>query len=759
MESTRPDGGSIMERRRITSNFTSRLARWSATHRKRAIWGWLGLVFALVALIMGGKVVEQKDISTVDSFSGQSQQAERALTDAGLRPNEEVAFIHSDESVATAPEFEATVDRVAAELEATKYVSNVVTPADGGGAVSDDGHAVLVDFQIAGSDLEAQDNVVPSQKAIATLDRESPRFRVEQVGSASIDKELESIFGSDLGKAGSISLPLTMLILAVALGGLVAAGVPLLLALTGVMATMALVAIPSQLFPLDSNVGALVLLIGLAVGVDYSLFYMRREREERARGLSPQESLQAAAATSGRAVLISGLTVMIAMAGMFITGESTFESFAVATVTVVAVEMFVSLVVLPAVLAWLGDRVEKGRIPLTRGMRRKAGESRMWSGIVRRVMRRPAASAALATGVLLALAIPALGMTTTQSGPDDLPPDLPIMKKYDRFTDAFPDKENVNEVVVKAGDVRGGEVAAAIDALVEKAGESQTFIGPAEVTYSDDGTVAQIGLPSRGNGTDGTSIAALDEVREELVPATVGAVDGAEASVTGGAASTKDFNQVLEERMPLVFAFVLGLAFVLMLITFRSLVIPIKAIALNLLSVGAAYGVLVLVFQNGWGESLLGFESNGGVTNWLPVFLFVILFGLSMDYHVFILTRVRELYDRGLSTEDAVREGISRTAGTVTSAAAVMVGVFSVFATLSFIDFKEMGVGLAVAILIDATIIRGVLLPAAMKLLGDWNWYLPRWLDRALPGSGRRGGTERHMPAGSPEASPEPARA
>jgi uncharacterized membrane protein YdfJ with MMPL/SSD domain len=749
-----------MEGKRIKSNFTSRIARFSATHRKRVIWGWLGLVFALVALIMGGKVVEQKDISAVDSFSRESQQAERALTDAGLRPNEEVAFIRSSESVATDPEFDALVDRTAAELESAKYVRNVSAPADGGGAVSEDGHAVLIDFEIAGTDLEAEDNVVPSQKAINALDKQNPGFSVEQVGSASTNSELKKIFGSDLGKAGMLSLPLTLLILAVALGGLVAAGVPLLLALTGVMATMALVAIPSQFVPLDSNVGALVLLIGLAVGVDYSLFYMRREREERARGLSAQESLQAAAATSGRAVLISGLTVIVAMSGMFITGEATFESFAVATVTVVAVEMFASLVVLPAVLAWLGDRVEKGRIPFTRGMRRRSSESRLWSGIVRRVTRRPVISAVAATGVLVALAMPALGMTTTQSGPDDLPQDLPIMKKYNAFTDAFPDKENVNEVVVKADDVRGGEVAASIDALVAQAAESDTFIGQAEVTYSDDGTVASISIPSNGNGTDGASIAALDEIRDELVPATVGAVDGAEANVTGGAAQTEDFNQVLSERLPLVFAFVLGLAFVLMLVTFRSLVIPIKAIVLNLLSVGAAYGVLVTVFQNGAGESLLDFESNGGVTNWLPMFLFVILFGLSMDYHVFILTRVRELYDRGMSTDDAVREGISRTAGTVTAAAVVMVGVFSVFATLSFIDFKEMGVGLAVAILIDATIIRGVLLPATMKLLGDWNWYLPRWLDRLLPGSGRRGGAEHHDEPEAPlEARPEPARA
>ncbi len=636
----------------------------------------------------------------------------------------------------------------------------MATPFEDGGAISEDGHAVLVDFEITGPQVDAKLNVVESEDAIAALQKENPEFSVEQFGSASANKGLNESFQSDLGKAGLLSLPITLLILAIALGGLVAAGVPLLLALTGVLATMALVAIPSQLFPLDANVAPLILLIGLAVGVDYSLFYMRREREERASGKSPQESLLAAARTSGRAVLISGITVMIAMSGMFITGEATFESFAVATVSVVAVEMFVCLLVLPAVLAWLGDRVEKGRIPFTRRSRRPAGESRLWSGIVRRVMRRPLLWGAVATVALLALAIPGLSMTTTQTGTDDLPKDLAVIQTYDRYTEAFPDKTNVNQVVVKADDVRTGEVAGAIDQLVSQASASDTFIGSPEVSYSDDGTVAAIDIPSRGNGTDDASVTALNEVRNDLVPATVGAVEGADANVTGGAAQTEDFKEVLNDRLPMVFIFVLGLAFVLLLFTFRSLVIPIKAIVLNLLSVGAAYGVLVIVFQNGAGESLLGFESNGGVTNWLPVFLFVILFGLSMDYHVFILTRVRELYDRGMSTDDAVREGISRTAGTVTAAAVVMVAVFSVFATLSFIDFKEMGVGLAFAILIDATIIRGVLLPATMKLLGDWNWYLPHWLDRLLPGSGRRGGTEHHnRPEAPREVRPEPARA
>jgi uncharacterized membrane protein YdfJ with MMPL/SSD domain len=713
-------------------NLAARAAHWSANHRKLAIWGWVGIVFVLFAVFMAGQALEQKQIERVDTFSGESHQAERALTDAGLRPTEEVVLLQNQQQEASDPQFKALIADTAAKLRATEHVQNVATPYDGaGGAISNDGHSVLVDFEITGNDTDARTNVVESEDTIDALQSAHPEFNVEQFGSGSSSKALNEAFASDLGKAGMISLPLTLIILAIALGGLVAAGVPLLLALTGVIATMAIVVIPSQVLPLDSNVAPLILLIGLAVGVDYSLFYMRREREERAGGKSPREALETAAATSGRAVMVSALTVIIAMSGMFITGEATFESFAVATVSVVAVEMLVSLLVLPAVLAWLGDRVEKGRIPFIR-RRRVAGESGMWNSIVRSVMRRPLLSAGLATAVLVALAIPAFSMNMVQTGVDDIPNDLPVMKTYDRYTAAFPDKTNASEVVVESDDVRSGPTAAAIDDLVQRAEASDISNGPVEIDYSDDNRVAQVTIPTIGDGTDDASVRALNEIRDELVPATVAAA-AAEANVTGGTASSEDFKQVLSERMPLVFVFVLGLAFVLLLVTFRSIVIPIKAIVLNLLSVGAAYGVLVWVFQEGHGESLLGFDSNNGVTNWLPVFLFVILFGLSMDYHVFILTRVRELYDRGLSSDDAVREGISRTAGTVTSAAVVMVGVFGVFATLSFIDFKEMGVGLAAAILIDATIIRGVLLPATMKLLGDWNWYLPsalQWLPR-----------------------------
>jgi uncharacterized membrane protein YdfJ with MMPL/SSD domain len=418
------------------------------------------------------------------------------------------------------------------------------------------------------------------------------------------------------------------------------------------------------------------------------------------------------------------------MAGMLISGDKSFISFAEGTILVVAVAVFASLTVLPAMLSWLGDGVEKGRVPILGSRRRGVGESRFWSSLTGAVMRRPGISIVLAGGLLVALAIPALGMKSVTSDLDELPGDLPVIQTYNKVKKIFPAEGVTATVVMEVPNVRAGAPTTAIAELTNRVDKFPGLFKPGtELIESKDETVAQINIPTIGSGTDQASVDALNKLRDDIVPATVGAVEGATVNVTGDAAASEDFASNLENRLPLIFAFVFGLAFLLMLVTFRSIVIPIKAILLNLLSVGAAYGVLVLVFQNGNGESLIGFTSNGGVTNWLPLFLFVVLFGLSMDYHVFILSRVRELYDRGMSTDEAVRQGIATTAGTVTSAAAVMVGVFLVFVTLSFIDFKELGLGLAIAILIDATIIRGVLLPAAMMLLGDWNWYLPRWLE------------------------------
>ncbi len=398
---------------------------------------------------------------------------------------------------------------------------------------------------------------------------------------------------------------------------------------------------------------------------------------------------------------------------------------------VVLASMIGSVTVLPALLSRLGDRVERGRLPFFARLGRgeEEAESRFWNAIVGSVLRRPGLSAALAAGALLLTAVPALGMKTKLPGFTDLPHSLPIVKTYERLERAFPGSPAPAAVVVKAADVTAPAVAGAIADLRARALVSGRMGEPVTVAVSSDRTVARISVPLAGTGADRISFGALEELRSSLIPDTIGKVDGVESAVTGLTAGTKDFNDELKARAPFVFAFVLGLAFLLLLGTFRSVVIPLKAILLNLLAVGASYGILVLVFQHGFGGPLLGFTGQPPIASWLPLFLFVILFGLSMDYHVFILTRVKELVDRGTATEDAVRAGIAGTAGTVTAAAAVMIAVFGVFASLRTIDIKQMGVGLAVAVLLDATVIRGVLLPASMKLLGGWNWYLPRWLE------------------------------
>jgi uncharacterized membrane protein YdfJ with MMPL/SSD domain len=733
-------------------NVAARMGHWSVTHRKTAIWGWL--IFVVLAVLIGNMVGQNK-IHGADQFSGEAGRAEHTLESAGLRPNTEHVFIQSNRFTIRDPQFRSAVVQATNRLTSADHVVNVVSPLTGDAAVSADGHSALVDFEIAGDSEQAEKRLGPSKDAVAAVKAAHPRLQVDQFGDVSSNKELNDTMQSDLQKAELLSFPVTFLILVLVFGSIVAALIPLLLGITTVAAALGLVAIPSQITPIDGNLSSVILLIGLAVSIDYSLFYLRREREERRGGRDARSALEVAAATSGRAVLVSGLTVIAAMAGMFLSGDKTFFSFAEGTILVVAIAMFASVTVLAALLAWLGDRVNKGRIPWLSG-RAGAGESRFWAATVSRVMRRPWLSIVLAGGALLALAIPALSMNIVVSSVDDLPQDLALVKTYDRLRAAFPKEGVTVDVAVQADDVKHGQAATAIGQLVRRAEDTPHVLRGTEVTYSRNGTVAEVSIPTSGNGNDGESTAALNQIRDRVIPATVGDVDGMTVNVSGSAAASKDFRGLLSSRLPLIFGFVFTMAFLLLLFTFRSIVIPIKAILLNLISVGAAYGVLVLVFQDGHGESLLGFTSNGGVASWLPLFLFVILFGLSMDYHVFILSRVREAHRNGMSTPDAVRHGITTTAGTVTSAAVVMVFVFSVFVTLSFIDLKEMGVGLAVAVLIDATIVRGVLLPATMKVLGEWNWYLPKWLEW-IP----RVGTEDDSPPPGPEgpgsAKPRPA--
>ena len=694
-------------------NIAARAGRWSATHRKTAIWGWLMFVFVAFALggAVGTKLLQQDQLGV-----GESGRAAHTIQGAFKRGAEELVLVQSRTATAREPRFRAVVADVQQRLAAVPFAQDIQGPyaAGNGGQISQDGRSALIRFKLAGDDTQTQDRVGASLQTLSAAQAAHPGFTIGQSGDASVNKQLNESISDDFKQALFTSLPITLLILLLAFGALVAASVPILLALTAVIATIGLMGPISHLSAVDSSVNEVILLIGLAVGVDYSMFYLRREREEREAGRTEEAALAAAAATSGHAVMISGLTVMIAMAGMYLAGASTFQSFATGTILVVAVAVVGSLTVLPATLAWLGDRIENGGGPIIKNHPRDGGEN-------------TAGGRAAPPGAVLA--IPAFSLHTANPGVETLPQDLSVIQTYNRMQDAFPGGPIPAIVAVHAGDVTAPQVKAAIADLQRRAAASPQFKQPITTKVSADRTVAQVSIPLAGDGDNAQSTAALATLRDTIVPATIGAVPGATGDVTGYTAQSKDFTDTMKSHAPLVFGFVLMAAFLLLLFTFRSIVIPFTTILLNLLSVGAAYGILVWIFQEGHLESVLGFESTGSIVSWMPIFLFVVLFGLSMDYHVFILTRIREAFDRGMPSDEAVAHGIKTTAGVVTSAAVVMIAVFAIFATLSLLIFKQLGIGLAAAVLIDVTLIRTVLLPATMKLLGDWNWYLPGWLE------------------------------
>ena len=723
-----PDLASAQMQRAM--NIAGRMGGWSARHWKTAVFGWVACVIVLFAF--GNMVVGFKQLDINDAGVGQSHKADQVLKKAfpERRPQTEFVLVQSANRTVDDPAFRSTVAAVIGSVKSSPAIAKLDSPygPKRGSLISDDRHAALVQWEMKGDAGEAQDHIDALSAATDRVGKQHPAFFVGHAGVSS-DKGLEKMFLDQLKLAGERSIPITIAVLLVVLGTLVAVGIPILLALSGVLGTIGLVAVTSHLVPADQNVNAVILLIGLAVGVDYSLFYIKRWREERAAGREPSAALEAAAATSGRSVLISGFTVLIAMAGLFFAGDKTYLSFGIATMIVVGVAMLGSLTVLPALLSKLGPRVDKGRIPFVHRFRNDAGGSRVWRAILRPTLRHPVAAAALAGGLLILLALPAFHLHTAQSGLEALPKSAPTVPTIQRLEDAFSNGVAAPAIVAIEANTDSSVTRQAIGQLRTRALASGQALKPIEVDVNASHDVARVTIPLVGNGVDDKSNAALKTLRDDILPATVGRVPGATFAVTGNTAQSVDQNSLLKSKAPLVFGFVLIFAFALLLVSFRSIVIAVKAIILNLLSVAAAYGVLIATFQYGWGESLFDFTSNGGIAFWLPIFLFVILFGLSMDYHVFILTRIREARDRGLSTSEAVEQGISATAGVVTSAALVMVGVFAVFALMPILDMKEMGIGLAAAVLIDATIIRAVLLPASMKLLGDWNWYLPSWLE------------------------------
>ncbi|MGA8297806.1 MAG: MMPL family transporter, partial [Acidimicrobiales bacterium] len=615
-------------------NLAGSAGRWSARHRRIAILGWLAFVIGAYLI---GAAVGQRNLTDAEMGNGQSGVATRIIEGAFPFHTQEEVLIQGKGSVrSTNPAVAAAVTDLVHRLSELKHVGEIRSPLVTGNRElwSHDGRSVLVEFAIAGNSNQASKYVVSALAATAATASTYPELRVQEFGTASANKALVKAFDKDFNSAEHTSLPITLVILLVAFGSLVAAGVPLLLGFTAVIGALGVIGPLSHLLPVaQGQIDPVVLLIGLAVGVDYSMFYLRRKLEERRTGLDSDSALSVAATTSGKAVLISGLTVMTAMAGMFFAGSSVFSSLAMGTMAVVAIAIVGSVTVLPAIISMLGDRVEKGRVPFI-AKRRERGSSPVWKFIVERVLRRPALAASLATGALLLVAFPALSLHTVDPGTVGLPRNLPIMSTYQRIQQAFPGAPISAEVVIRAKDVTKPSIAKAVDEMGKAAIRSGQMAGPILEAVSADHHVAVVSVAVAGNGTNAKSIAALHTLRDDVVPSTIGQVHGATTYVGGATAGSLDFNSVMNAHLPIVFGFVLGLAFLLLLITFRSLVIPLLTIVLNLLSVAAAYGVMVLIFQDGWLRSAIGAQNIGGIVNWIPLFLFVVLFGLSMDYHV-----------------------------------------------------------------------------------------------------------------------------
>ncbi|AWW37000.1 membrane protein [Streptomyces sp. AS58] len=709
----------------------ARAGGWSARHR----WAAVGIWVLFVVLAMGlGSAAGRVEVRDSDQLKGETHTAARIVEEAGIEePAGETVLVQSrnGDLKATDPAFRAAVTDVVAAVDATGEVTDITTPYETG-TISRDGRSALVQFDMRGASDTAGERVEPVLKAVEDVRQEHESLRIEEIGGASMMKTFDDAFGDDFQKAEYSAVPVALGILLIAFGALVAALLPVALAITAIMATTGLMALVSHVQPMSETADSVMLLVGLAVGVDYCLFYLRREREEREAGRDAGTALRIAAATSGRAIIVSGVTVCVAMAGMLFTGLAEFEAMGLASLMVVAVAMVGSVTVLPALLSLLGGRVEKGRLPFLRRRKHNGnGESRFWTAVLKGVLARPVVAVVVATGALLAVAAPAVGMKTQNLTLDqEFGDSLPIVQTYNRVNEAFPGGSDPAEVVVKADDINAPRVRDAIADFRERAIGSGASRGPIQVEVDDARDVAFVYVPLVGGSDLDKAGASLDKLRDEVRPATLGKVDGVQAPITGQVAGSEDFNDQLVGSVVPVFAFVVVFAFLLMLLSFRSLTVAITSIVLNLLSVGAAYGILVAVFQHGWGASLVGAEGVGAIVSWLPLFLFVILFGLSMDYHVFVVSRIREARLRGRTTKDAITHGVVTTAGVVTSAAVIMVAVFSIFGTLSMQSMKQMGVGLAAAVLIDATIIRGVLLPAVMALLGERNWYLPKWLNR-----------------------------
>ncbi len=712
-------------------SLVARSSAWCAAHRWRTLAAALLVLAGAVVLLAGGMQTTEDD----DQLVGDSAVAVRIVdgADFGTRPTENVVISTRSGHLDPAQARQIS-DALRGAYQGLDGVASVGQPV-----LSPDAATMMLPVQLdvppghpAGAPT-AGDAVGPMMAATQRVAAAHPDLQIGQVGDGSIDAEVGRQLDSDFRRAEMISLPVSLAVLLIAFGAVVAAGVPVVLGIFSVVVALGLTAFASrQITPVDPNTQSLVLLIGLAVGVDYALFVLRRSREERAAGASMREAITRAGATAGRAVVISGITVVVAMSGMLVAGGM-FTSLAIGAMLVVGVAVVAAATVLPALLAVLGDRVEKLRLPFRGRALHSAGEpgSGFWGALAGRVTRRPVLWTVVAGGVLVAAAAPALGMHTALAGAESLPKSFTTVAAYERLKAAFPQDGTTIDVVVQAPASAAGEVRSALEAGFATALRTGDVTGDAPaVKVSTDHTVSVLQLAVPHDESDPATATAVDAVRADVAPEVrdrLAGVAGAQVHVGGTAAAT-DLVRWLDGRLPWVVGFVLVLTFGVMLFSFGSPWLAAATVGLNLLSVGAAYGVMTAVFQNTWAQGLLGFTSIGSIAAWLPLVMFVILFGLSMDYHVFVVSRVREAWNRGASPAEAVRLGVSRSAGVVTSAAAVMVAVFAIFATLSTLEMKQLGIGLATAVLLDATLVRGVLLPAVLSLLGRRAHTGPRWI-------------------------------
>jgi RND superfamily putative drug exporter len=676
-----------------------------------------------------------RTVSSDEQAVGESAAAQDLIeaADFGQGPTETIVITAADGG---------QLDPVAVEgltADLRREVDAEAVAGLGEAVLSPDGTTAILPVALA---AEANDDIgtVEGAEALNGI-RESvatgwPELTVGQVGQGSLDSEVGEALEGDFRRAELLALPATLIVLLIAFGAGVAALVPVAVGMASVVTAMGVTALVSQFFPVDQNAQSLILLIGLAVGVDYALFVLRRTREERAAGLAPRAAVAATGRTAVRAVVVSGVTVVIAMIGLVVAGGM-FTSLGIGTAVVVAVSVVASMTLLPALLALLGDRMEALRMPWRRRSRQRVlaadDTSGAWGRLASAVVRRPLIWGGAAVLALLALAAPALGMRTALGGVETLPAGFQTVQAYEAMAAAFPEEGETVDVVVSAAAEDAPAVSAALGAAHSDALAVGAATGEPAIQRSVDGATHILHLGAPGSLSSAEAERALDDVRRIVVPdleasLVASGVDGAEVAVGGDIAFTNDFTTWLDGRLPIVIGFVLVLTLVVMALSFGSLSLAAATVGLNLLSVAAAYGILTLVFQGTWAESLLGFTSTGSIASWLPLMLFVVLFGLSMDYHVFVVSRVREARLAGADARRAAVVGIARSAGVVTSAAAVMIAVFAIFGTLSVLEMKQMGVGLAAAVLLDATVVRGFLLPATLALLGDRAHRGPRWL-------------------------------